>query len=562
MIRRLALLVVVASATAAHAQPVEGMIGKDRAPLEIDDCPAQTVTGDKLRQIGSEHYNRGEVLYSQGDYRGAVDELAAAYCLAPFYSILKDIGLAYERELEFEKAIAYLERYVMAIPRDAKPANSCAIDPQEDRKNVLARIRVLEKLEAKIRIETEPANAHITLSSNDTGITNRTTSGHEMKVLGGHYTMTVEANGYQTVTKDVRAEIGKPYTFFERLEPVKGKLHVRVVPSDARLYLDRRPFGQGIIQTDLEGGHYTLLAEAEGRLRVTKDVEVLPNRDTNIVFEMPPEPQTGRKQFLIYGLVAGGFTGGSLAGAQENGFYTLVAVGGGAAAGFAGAYFGTPDNLSLGTSSLTITSSAVGGGFGAGVASMFTNDGNTASPVIGIGVVAGGAAGYYFGERFHVTPGDAAVINSGAIWGSLTGALLAVSFVSGNVTSSTKLSDNDRRVAGGIVMTGLAMGTTGGVLLQRYVTVSRAHAALVDTGGIVGIVAALAGLQIYNRVSGADTSDERTSNVALGGMAAGLVIGGVLTRHMDEQINLTPTLGTAATAGGGTTTTLGVGGSF
>jgi len=537
------------------------MIGKDKTPLEIDDCPAQTLSPDDMRKVGSEHYQRGEVLYAQGDYRGAVEELAAAYCIAPFYSILKDIGLAYERELEYEKAIAYLTRYVMAVPRDAKPANACAMDPQQDKQNMLALIGTLEKLEAHIRIETEPSDANITLTS-ETGVANRATSGQEMKVLGGQYTMVVERAGYHSVTRKITAQIGKPYTYFEHLDAQKGRLHVRVVPTEARLYLDRRPQGQGAIDEEIEGGHYTLLAEADGRLRVTRELEVLPDRDTNIAFELPPEPEIGRKQFLVYGLVAGGFVGGSLAGAQSNTVYTSLAGLGGAAGGFAGAYFGAPDNLSLGTSSLTITSSAIGAAVGVGVSALFTNDGNTAAPVVGAGVVAGGALGYYMGERWHVTPGDAAVINSGALWGTVSGALLALSFVAGNANEGTHLSDNDRRISAGIVMTGLAMGTTGGVLLQRYVTVSRAHAALIDTGGIVGGVAALAGLQIYNRIAGSETSDERTSNVALAGVAAGLIVGGVLTRKMDEQINLTPTVGNASTAGGGSTTTLGVGGRF
>jgi len=556
MIARIALLVVLVATARAHAQPVEGMIGRDRLKLEIDDCPPQTVSPDKLRQIGSEHYSRGEVLYAQGDYRGAVDELAAAYCLAPFYSILKDIGLAYERELEFEKAIAYLERYVMAVPRDAKPANACAIDPQEDKKNVLARIRVLQGLEAHISIETEPNDAQITLSNVDSGVTNRTTSGKEMKVLGGHYTMTVERAGYHTRTRDLRAEIGKPYTYFEKLEPLKGRLHVRAVPSEARLYLDRKPYGTGTIETELEGGHYTLLAESEGRLRVTRDVQVLPDRETSIAFELPPEPELGRRQFLAFSVFAGGFLGGGLLAAQNDNRISAVAAGLGAAGGFAGAYFGTPDNLALGTSSLTITSSAVGGGFGAGVAAMFTSDGNTAAPIIAAGVATGGSLGYYFGDKFGVSPGDAAVINSGALWGTVTGSLLAISFEAGNAVG-THLPDSDRRVAAGIVLAGLGMGTTGGVLLQRYVTVSRAHAALVDTGGVVGGFAALAGLQLYTRAAGAETNDERTANVALAGVAAGLIVAGVLTRQMDEQYNLTPAIGKTQNA-----TTFGVGGSF
>ena len=186
-----AVVAIVMSAAAASAQAPDprtrdgGYIGKDIPILEIDDCPPPPqVTPEELRRIGSEHFSRGEVLYVQGDYRGAVNELVAAYCIAPYYTILKDIGQAYERELDYERAIAYLERFVMNVPKDAKRANACAPDPQDERKNVIARINVLGALKAKILINTDPADAKITLS-NDAGIAGRGRSGQELEVSGG-----------------------------------------------------------------------------------------------------------------------------------------------------------------------------------------------------------------------------------------------------------------------------------------------------------------------------------------------------------------------------------------
>jgi hypothetical protein len=105
----------------------------------------------------------------QGDYKGAVNELVAAYCISPYYTILKDIGQAYERERDYDKAIAYLERFVMNVPKDAKRPDACSADPQDERKNVIARINVLGALKAKILINTDPADSKITLS-NDAGI--------------------------------------------------------------------------------------------------------------------------------------------------------------------------------------------------------------------------------------------------------------------------------------------------------------------------------------------------------------------------------------------------------
>jgi hypothetical protein len=554
-----AALVLVLLVAHASAQPLPerkdaGFIGEDVPVLEIDDCPAvQQMTPERRAEIGSEHFERGLVLYTQGDYQGAVDELVAAYCTQPAYSVLKDIGQAYERELQYAKAIAYFRRFVLAVPKDAKADSTCATDPQVDKRNVVARIKVLEELKAKIYIQTVPPDAHITLTT-DAGVSNRADSGHEIELKGGRYKMTIEHAGFQTINREVVVEIGKPYTFFEHLDPLKGRLRVRVIPAEARLYLDKRAVGTGTFETVVDAGHYTLVAEAPGRLPVTRPVEVLPEQDATVAFELPNEPEYGRKQLLVYGGAAGGVAGGLLAGAQTNGFYDLLAVGGGAAAGLAGVYFGTPDNLLLGTSSLTVTSSLIGAGTAGGIARLFTDDGNTTSPIVGFGLIAGAGAGYYLGDRLHVSPGDAAVINSGALWGGVAGLLFAISFGT---------DPANRQINAAISLSGLAMGTTGGVLLQRYVTVSRGHAALIDASGLVGVIASLASLQIYDRAAGiTKPSDEQTSNFALGGLAAGLVVGGILTRNMDEQINLAPAMGKANVAGGGSTTTFGLSGRF
>src|SRR5262249_4811217 len=118
-------------------QPDAGYIGRGITPLEIDDCKPTDLSKDEVFKQGDEHFERGKILYSQGDYEGAVGELVYSYCLVPsFYSILKDIGQAYERNLDYEKAIGYLERYVKQVPAGARPTAACEGDPQIDKANV------------------------------------------------------------------------------------------------------------------------------------------------------------------------------------------------------------------------------------------------------------------------------------------------------------------------------------------------------------------------------------------------------------------------------------------
>ena len=554
---RIVLLVALFWAR-VYAQPEEtrasdsGFIGKDVQILEIDDCAAhEKLSAEELRKRAFEHFARGEVLYVQGDYKGAVKELVAAYCLSPVYTILKDIGQAYERELDYEKAIAYLSRYVMKVPKDAKRANACAPDPQDEKRNVLARIEVLSRLRAKILVNTDPPNAKITLS-NDAGLAVRGVSGQELEVTGGRYQMAIEADGFHPVNQEVRAEIGKPYTIFTKLEPLKGKLRIRVVPGDARLFLDQRQVGTGTYEGELPGGRYKISAEAPGRLTVAREIEVFANRDTPLSFELPPEPQFGRTQLLIYSGIGGGMIGATLAGASEDVGAIAAAGGAGAVAGFVGTYFGTPRDIALGTSSLTITSSLVGGTLGAGSALLFTDEPKYISPAIGGGLIVGAAAGYYLGDRLRTKPGEAAVINSGAVWGTLTGFLFGVSF------------EADRQIAASLTLSGLGIGTLGGALLTRYFSVSRTRAVLIDVGGLVGVFVGIAAERIAAEAQSAGMSQvERTTNYMLGGMAAGLIIAGVITRNMDApKLAVAPVITKTAPPGGPSTLTFGLGGDF
>ena len=569
---KLALVVVLFSVGTAAADPSDtphegaGFISKDVRDLEIDQCtPEKAISKDELLRRGADYYQRGEVLYLQGDYVGAVKELVESYCEVPFYSILKDIGQAYERQLEYGRAIAYFSRYVLDVPPNAKPAGPCATDPQEDKRNVIARIQVLEKLPAKIRVQATPSDAHVSIVQ-DSVVKARGSSGDELVVPGGPYQLVIERDGFHTETRDIHPEIGKPYTYFETLLAIKGHIKIQTVPGDARIFfagpaqpgqpaptgIDKRLVATGVYDTDLPGGKYTVSVEAQDRQTVTKEVEVIPDKDTTLSIDLPGEPEFGRKQLLAYSTVAGGVAASLIAGTQDNSTIITASAIGGIGAGFLAVYYGTDRNLALGTSSLTVTSSLIGGVGGGLIAAMASNSGvDVYAPLIGGGLVIGGVAGYLVGDRTHPEPGDSAVINSGALWGTVAGGLFALSF------------NPDSQIAAGLVASGLGMGTAAGVLLQRYFKVSRGRAALIDASGVVGIVLGLATENLVEQAinSRVTSSQERTANYALGGLAAGLVLGGVLTRSLDDpKLAIIPAVN--KTTGPTGVTTIGVSGAF
>ena len=558
-----ALVLVVAAAALAYAQPAPpdddapedrtndtGFIGQKVAKLEIDDCrPIDPALGqDALRKLASEHYQRGETLYIQGEYDGAVKELVTAYCLVPFYVVLKDIGQAYERSLEYEQAIGYLERYLSTMPADAKKLNACAPDPADDKEVIRRRIRVLQNLPSRVYVGTTPGGARITISD-ITGIKARAKAGEQILIAGGTYDMQVELDNYVTYHEKIDVRIGKPYTFFVPLQPEKGTLSIQVTPPDARLYLDDRFVGIGRFDEKVPGGTYEIAAEAPDRQRTTMKVQVIANQTKRELMEMEEVPQTGRRQLIIAAGI-GGFVGtGSLLLSTEDFGISGIAglVGGGA--GLVIGYFALPRDLALGTSNLAITTGIAGATAGRMAAQIFTGEDRFISPVSGASLFLGAGLGYFIGQRTGVRVGDAALFNSALLWGGTTGLLLSAAL------------DPGRDIASGISLSGLGMGLVGGLMLTRYFDISRTHAVLIDLGGVAGVIG---GLAVKSLVYPSDeNSQERLANFALGGMAIGLIAAGVLTRSMDEpEVPVRPSVSAASDASGTTTTTYGIEGTW
>lgn len=519
--------------------------------LEVDDCtPSPQLPAERLRQLAGEHYDRGDVLYVQGDYVGAVSELVSSYCLIPHYRVLKDIGQAYERQLEYSRAIEYLKRYVAAVPNDAKAA-ACAPDPKQDKRNVSARIEVLSSLPARIRIATEPSGAEVTLTGKD-GLVARGVSidgGGLVVARAGRYEMTVRKPGFVARTDTVVVEIGKPYSYFFQLQRERGRLTVQVVPGNARLFLDDRFVGIGRYEADLPGDSYTLLVEAPGRIAERRKIEVKPRQTERVVVELSEVPQSGRTQLLIYGGVAGtAALGSAVAGLSEEA--VTVGIFGGLLVGSVAGYLAIPERIPLGTSSLAITGSLGGGAIGLLTSTAITDNASYIGPAFTFGTLIGGAAGYYVADTVGMSPGDAALINTGMIWGAAYGGLFSSAF------------NNPETVSVSLVAGGIGLGVITSGLLVRSFSISRTHAALIDLGGVAGFVLSAAGLSLANPDD--DATSERAANFQLVGVTLGLASAALLTRNYDDApaLNVQPSIGRVSAIDGRSTMSLGVTGRF
>lgn len=550
---------VAALAVSAHAQPAPAPAKLSLAPtgipeampLEVDDCPKppEGLTQAELMKRGGERFDRGNTLYLQGDYVGSVRELVGAYCTVPFPSILKNIGQSYERLLEYEKAIGYLQRYADAITPETRRESDCAVEPMADKQNTLRRIEVLKRLDAHVFVETSPPDAQITIQSKERRVAYGT-SGKELLVGGGSYEMIVEKVGHQTVRRSIELKIGKPYTYYIELEKLEGRLSIQTTPADARIFLDKRFVGVGSANEALPATSYQLLVEAPGREEYKETIEVLPDRDNRLNIQLEPKPQFARRQLIVFGGIAGAVATGSMLYAFEDSAIAGAGSLAGIGAGILGSYLYVPDDVPLGTANLTITSAVATAAAGLSITGAFTEDPGIIEPVFGASVLLGAGAGYYFGQRTKISPGDAALLNTTMVWGAAAGVGFAVSFGAGQELTS------------GLVLSGLGMGTIGGLVMTNYYEISRTHAALIDVGGVIGAIGGLAAESIaYRDDENAQRSEEHAANFALGGMAIGLIAAGIVTRNWDEpKLPIAPTLGTAKDASGAATTTYGVGG--
>jgi hypothetical protein len=465
--------------------------------------------------------------------------------------LLYTIGQAYERKLEFELAIAYYQRYASTLTDPKRAA---------EKQNVESRVTVLQHLKATISVTTTPSDATVTFTDAGGVRRARGAAGKDpFPVEAGAYTMRIEYPGYETKEQTITPRIGQPYSYYVALDPKKGGLVINTDPPDARIFVDNKLVGIGRYDEKLAGQRYKIDVESSSRLPSQRYVDVVADKDTEVTIKLREKPKSGRTQLLVASGIGGALLGGVVFGVLQNSSVGKGSLGGlgGAGLGFAGAYFGVPDVLPVGSSSYIITSGIIGGleaGFTSGI---FLNDPDTQKNSIGAIALGGMAAGAGFGiltaPRFDFDAGDAALLNSGALWGGISGGLFAAIF------------EFKGKISEGLVLGGLNLGVVTGVLLGRQVEVSRGHVALIDLSGFAGMGVAVAVQTGIDDAKGqTNPNAERTANFALAGMGVGLAAGAYLTRHMDapKLPHIAPVVSSATDASGKKTAIYGIGGSL
>lgn len=554
------LAMLMAWTGVARAQAANrGASGRGAGTEEVDTCTRPLgIEAIQAENQAADHYDRGINLYEQGDYEGAIEEFISAYCHKPSYPVLKDIAQSFERMVDYEKAVAYLERYISETPADRL----------EERQVQSARVQVLRSLPARVRIATAPPGAAVTLSS-PSGVRARGLSNHDEPLLirKGVYTLTIELDGHETVTETIEVKIGQPYSYYYRLEPTKGTLRVMAIPATARIFIDKRWVALGSHLDTLPIGTYVIEVEADNHLPARREV-ALTEAGQRLTVTLAPRPRAGRTELLIAASVGGAAWGGSAAVTifGDDGLLGAAGTALGLGIGLGGSYLGIPHDIGVGTSSFIMGSTLIGGAEGL-LLSRFLSCGSTQNLETGVhesddcneeviagatlaSSVAGAVFGAVVGPRLELSAGDAAIINSSALWGAIGGMLFYAVF------------EADARVDDPLVFSGLNLGILTGALVAQRTDTSRAHVALIDLAGLAGLIV---GASVANIITEETSSSEQGPHFALAGMTLGLITGAYLTRHMDEPpvlSSMQPRIGTTIDAAGANAVTFGLGSAF
>jgi hypothetical protein len=240
------------------------------------------------------------------------------------------------------------------------------------------------------------------------------------------------------------------------------------------------------------------------------------------------KPPNGKLEALVGSAVIGVFEGTfiGLGFIEEGAAIAIPAVIGGVL-GFVLPLVILPSELSVGKAGLMTGGRIWGGVQGFAIANLILSgewrgdNAGVASLVIVGGSVVGGSVMALIASKVSISGGDAAVINSGALWGTVGAGLLWLAFGSQDA------------LIGPFVLAGVNVGLLAGGVLATQVELSRAHVALIDLAGFAGLVAgaALAGVLNFG-------DQEKAARFEAGGMVIGLVAGAFLTRSFDDVLRL------------------------
>ena len=161
---------------------------------------------DAARAQAREHFGRGVERYAAGNYRGALEEFQEAYRLAPHPTVRVNMANCYEHLDRPLEALHHFERFL---------AESESPSPQQ-RSEVQAAMRRLERLIGEVRFAVAPDGAEITIDESET---RRAPLLEPVRLVRGTHQVIIRMDGFRSVRREVTVRGGDTQRVSVRLEP-------------------------------------------------------------------------------------------------------------------------------------------------------------------------------------------------------------------------------------------------------------------------------------------------------------------------------------------------------
>jgi hypothetical protein len=558
--------------------------------------PRAHAADDATAQARS-HYEMGLRLFDVRDHEQALIEFTEANQLKSRPAAVFMMAQCEYLLGRLKDARAHYESYVAESP------DGEFVELAKDR------IESIDKRPSTFVINTVPddVTVHIRLEGKAGAVALVGQAPNNFAVPRGRYRIDITKPQYIGQTRVVDVDIAETKPLFFKLDPIPARLEIETSPPGATLYVNgnraRNPYRQDVIP-----GHYEIFAEAADHVARTWVLELTPGERKLLMgptqLRLPYVQRSGRPELVVTSALMGVLVGaGAVAAALGSHFdganvaSVLLFAGGGFTGGVAGGLIATrvvpryiPDNRALFVLGGMWIGVAEGAGIGIVGRQIATYSHDVTPPCPGPGpcrgpigeqlqagflgsipgLALGLTAGSLLSERAP-TYGRAALIQSAALGGALTGILFQVAFqwkpygsgweytvrdvnqtptgvicttgVSPQSCSFHESSFLDRVPAALIGLNvGLAAGLLGAYLpdqskygpsWRRVMLVDLAAVAGVVAGGVAGCTANVHGcLLAENPLAPAYALSAVT---ALIGGAAGAVGGVLLTRHFDDE---------------------------
>lgn len=152
-----------------------------------------------------------------------------------------------------------------------------------------------------LEIETTPIDAIIKLNGENKGTTPITLR----NLIGGNYNLTIEKEGYPTVSKSIQIETGKTQKINEIL-PTGLPIKINSVPSGAKIYIDNNYVGKTPFNATLNYGIHKVKLEngkkiTEETITIKDGAETVYNYDVNELVTVTINNSAGKSIVYIDG---------------------------------------------------------------------------------------------------------------------------------------------------------------------------------------------------------------------------------------------------------------------